>query len=163
MKRVEGLRAAIELLGGPQPDDAEAADVAARILDDVRRNGDEAVKRISGDLDGEALTFLEVPRHEIDAALAAIPGETRAALEMAAERVSAFQSAAMPESWHDDERQSMPSQAKDLQQGILHCIREANLFCNGAVKSSDYSQQQIVRRHFLPQPGDVGHLTIGQT
>ncbi|MCH8235962.1 MAG: histidinol dehydrogenase [Chloroflexi bacterium] len=104
MKRVKGLRAAIELLGGPQPDDAEAADVAARILDDVRRNGDEAVKRISGELDGEALAFLEVPRHEIDAALAAIPRETREALEMAAERVSAFQSAAMPESWHDDER-----------------------------------------------------------
>ena len=104
MKRVEGLRAALELLGGPQPDDAEADEVAARILDDVRRDGDRAVKRISGELDGEALAFLEVPKSEIDAALGAIPGETREALETAAERVSAFQSAALPESWHDNER-----------------------------------------------------------
>ncbi|MCH8817866.1 MAG: histidinol dehydrogenase [Chloroflexi bacterium] len=104
MKRVEGLRAALELLGGPQPDDAEADEVAARILDDVRRDGDRAVKRISGELDGEALAFLEVPKSEIDAALGAIPGETREALETAAERVGAFQSAALPESWHDNER-----------------------------------------------------------
>ena len=104
MKRVEGLRAALELLGGPQPDDAEADEVAARILDDVRRDGDRAVKRISGELDGEALAFLEVPKSEIDAALVAIPFETREALETAAERVSAFQSAALPESWHDNER-----------------------------------------------------------
>ncbi|MCH7906905.1 MAG: histidinol dehydrogenase [Chloroflexi bacterium] len=104
MKRVEGLRAALELLGGPQPDDAEADEVAARILDDVRRDGDRAVKRISGELDGEALEFLEVPKSEIDAALGAIPFETREALETAAERVSAFQSAALPESWHDNER-----------------------------------------------------------
>ena len=104
MKRVEGLRAALELLGGPQPDDAEADEVAARILDDVRRDGDRAVKRISGELDGEALAFLEVPKSEIDAALVAIPGETREALETAAERVGAFQSAALPESWHDNER-----------------------------------------------------------
>ena len=104
MKRVEGLRAALELLGGPQPDDAEADEVAARILDDVRRDGDRAVKRISGELDGEALAFLEVPKSEIDAALGAIPFETREALETAAERVGAFQSAALPESWHDNER-----------------------------------------------------------
>ena len=104
MKRVEGLRAALELLGGPQPDDAEADHVAARILDDVRRDGDRAVKRISGELDGEALEFLEVPKSEIDAALGAIPFETREALETAAERVGAFQSAALPESWHDNER-----------------------------------------------------------
>lgn len=104
MKRVNGLRAAIELLGGPQPGEAEADEVVARILDDVRRNGDDAVKRISGDLDGEAFSGLEVPQREIQRALAAIPGETREALELAAERVRAFQSAAMPESWHDDER-----------------------------------------------------------
>ena len=104
MRRVTGLRAAIELLGGPQPVDEEAGVVAARILDDVRRNGDEAVKRISGELDGEPLAFLEVPRAEIDAAPAAIPAETREALETAVERVRAFQCAAMPESWHDDDR-----------------------------------------------------------
>jgi histidinol dehydrogenase len=104
MKRVTGLSAALELLSGPQPNDDEADRVAARILDDVRRNGDAAVKRISGELDGEQLGFLEVPRSDIDAALAAIPTETREALETAAERVRAFQSAALPQSWHDDER-----------------------------------------------------------
>ncbi len=104
MKRVTGLSEALELLGGPQPDDEEADRVAARILDDVRRDGDAAVRRISGELDGEPLGFLEVPRSDIDAGLATIPAETREALETAAQRVRAFQSAAMPRSWHDDER-----------------------------------------------------------
>ena len=104
MKRVTGLSAALELLSGPQPIDEEADAVAARILDDVRQNGDAAVRRISGELDGEPIGFLEVPRSEIDAALAAIPIETREALETATERVRAFQSAAMPKSWHDDDR-----------------------------------------------------------
>ena len=104
MKRVTGLAAALELLSGPQPNDEEADRVAAWIIDDVRRNGDAAVKRISGELDGAPLGFLEVPRTEIDAALAAIPTETREALETAAERVRTFQSAAMPKSWHDEDR-----------------------------------------------------------
>ncbi|MFP6594527.1 MAG: histidinol dehydrogenase, partial [Dehalococcoidia bacterium] len=104
MKRVTGLSAALELLSGPQPIDEEADAVAARILDDVRQNGDAAVRRISGELDGEPIGFLEVPRSEIDAALSAIPIETREALETATERVRAFQSAAMPKSWHDDDR-----------------------------------------------------------
>ena len=104
MKRVTGLSAALGLLSGSQPNDEEADRVAARIIDDVRRNGDAAVKRISGELDGEPLGFLEVPRTDIDAALAAIPTDTREALETAAERVRTFQSAAMPKSWHDDDR-----------------------------------------------------------
>lgn len=104
MKRVTGLSAALELLGGPQPGDAEADGVAARILDDVRRNGDDAVKRISGELDGEPIGILEVPQSEIYAAVSAIPADVREALETAAERVRAFQSAARPQSWHDDER-----------------------------------------------------------
>ena len=104
MKRVTGLAEAIELLGGPQPDDEEADRVAAGILADVRRDGDAAVKRISSELDGEPLGFLEVARKDIDSALDAIPPETREALEVAAERVRAFQTAAMPKSWHDDER-----------------------------------------------------------
>ena len=104
MKRVTGLSAALGLLSGSQPNDEEADRVAARIIDDVRRNGDAAVNRISGELDGEPLDFLEVSRTDIDAALAAIPTETREALETAVERVRTFQSAAMPKSWHDDER-----------------------------------------------------------
>ena len=104
MKRATGLAAALELLGGPQPNDEEVDRVVARILGDVHRNGDAAVKRISGELDGEALVSLEVPQSDIDAALASIPAETREALETAAERVHNFQSAAMPQSWHDDDR-----------------------------------------------------------
>ena len=104
MKRVTGLSAALGLLSGSQPNDEEADRVAAGIIDDVRRNGDAAVNRISGELDGEPLDFLEVPRTDIDAALGTIPTETREALETAVERVRTFQSAAMPKSWHDDER-----------------------------------------------------------
>ncbi|MEE8362814.1 MAG: histidinol dehydrogenase [Dehalococcoidia bacterium] len=85
-------------------EDLDAEGVAARVIADVRRHGDEAVLRLSGQIDGRPLAFIEVPRTELDAAPSRIPAETRAALEMAAERVGAFQAAAMPSSWHDEEQ-----------------------------------------------------------
>lgn len=104
MKRVTGLTNALELLGGSQPGDIEADTIAARILEDVNQNGDAAVNRISSELDGVQLAFLEVPQVEITRALESIPAQTREALEIAAERVRAFQMAARPDSWHDNER-----------------------------------------------------------
>ena len=80
------------------------AEVAARVIDEVRREGDRALFSLSEKLDREPLAFLEVPRSSIDAAAASLPTEARAALERAALRVREFQSAAMPRSWYDEER-----------------------------------------------------------
>ena len=84
--------------------DMTPAEVAARVIDEVRRDGDGALFSISERLDGMPLGFLEVPRSDIDAAVGSLPAGTRAALEMAAFRVREFQSAAMPQSWYDEER-----------------------------------------------------------
>jgi len=79
-------------------------EVAARVIEEVRREGDRALFSISEKLDGEPLAFLEVPRSSIDAAAGSLPAETRSALEKAAVRVREFQSAGMPRNWYDEER-----------------------------------------------------------
>ena len=78
-------------------------DFAARVIRMVRRDGDEALRRISASLDGVPVEMIEVPRNEIDDAPARLSGDERAALERAAERVREFQSAAMPRGWTSDD------------------------------------------------------------
>ena len=84
--------------------DMTPAEVAARVIDEVRRGGDGALFSISERLDGAPLGFLEVPRSDVDAAAASLPAGTQAALEKAALRVREFQSAAMPQNWYDEGR-----------------------------------------------------------
>ena len=78
---------------------------ARRVIADVRRDGDAAVRKISAALDGTGLAGidapLEVPRERMLASLDRISTPTRAALELAVERVRAFQLAALPKSWRD--------------------------------------------------------------
>jgi histidinol dehydrogenase len=72
-----------------ETDAAIEARVAA-ILADVRERGDAAVLEYTQRFDGFAaasVAALEIPRHELLAALDAIPAAQRAALEAAAERV----------------------------------------------------------------------------
>ncbi|HEX4804520.1 MAG TPA: histidinol dehydrogenase [Conexibacter sp.] len=83
---------------------ASAADVAeavVRIVLDVRHGGDEAVERYRRELDagGADPGPLCVPQEEIDAALAGIDPEVRAALELAVANVRAVAQAGV-----DDER-----------------------------------------------------------
>jgi len=84
--------------------DLTAQEVAALIIEAVRRDGDEALFFLSAKLDSEPLGFLEIPRPRIDAAAESLSSETRTALETATRRVTEFQSAAMPSSWYDEER-----------------------------------------------------------
>lgn len=78
---------------------------ARRVIADVRRDGDAAVRRISAALDGaapaDADQSLEVPRKRIIAAIDQVSSQTRVALELAVERVRVFQLAALPKSWRD--------------------------------------------------------------
>ena len=72
-------------------EDPEAAENVRRIIADVRREGDAAVRRYTERFDGPiAYEGLEVPRQEIDAAPGRIGPELRQALEFAAARVRGY-------------------------------------------------------------------------
>ncbi len=76
----------VEIFGEP----LTASTVVARIIDDVRREGDEAVRRYSQQFDGSSYETMEVTREEIDAAFDAVSGELLEALEVALDRVHRY-------------------------------------------------------------------------
>ncbi|HEU0074062.1 MAG TPA: histidinol dehydrogenase [Dehalococcoidia bacterium] len=71
--------------------EASSAEAVRRIIDDVRAEGDAAVRRHTEAFDG-AIGYdgLEVPQSELQAALRRIAPELRAALEMAAGRIRGY-------------------------------------------------------------------------
>ena len=118
MRRVTGLKAALAAIdevrragesnirtdgNGLYDSQLTPDDFAHRVVTDVRNEGDVAVRRITAALDGEipADVSLEIPADRVRAAIDEISAETRAALELAVERVRSFQTAAMPHSWSD--------------------------------------------------------------
>jgi histidinol dehydrogenase len=119
MRRVFGLEAALQAVkdvrsldsrdiltdgNGLYPTKLTPDEFAARVIADVRRDGDAAVRRITNALDGTTGmgdTPLEVPAERIRAAVDKISPAVRSALELAVSRVEAFQKAAMPKSWRD--------------------------------------------------------------
>jgi len=71
--------------------DVEAARDAVRaIVREVRKDGDEAVRRVAERIDGIRPDELRVPEHAIDAALAACTPALRDGIERAAERIRAY-------------------------------------------------------------------------
>jgi histidinol dehydrogenase len=87
----------------PRPQVAGDEPVAAvrAIIDEVRAGGDAALRACTERFDGIALDDLRVPAGELDAALAAVPPDLRAALEAAAERIAAYHRATVaPEVVH---------------------------------------------------------------
>ena len=70
--------------------EVSANEAVRRIIQDIRREGDRALRRYCEAFDGVPYAKLEVSREEIDASLAAIPGELRAALELAAGRIRRY-------------------------------------------------------------------------
>jgi histidinol dehydrogenase len=119
MRRVVGLKAALQAVNdvrsldsreiltdgnGLYPVKLTPDEFAARVIADVRRDGDAAVRRITNALDGTIGTEdtpLEVPTERVRAAVDKISPAVRGALELAVKRVEAFQKAAMPKSWRD--------------------------------------------------------------
>ncbi len=83
-------------------EDLSAMQVAARIIADVREDGDKAVLSHSNRIDGEALTFIEVSPDEMSKAVDKLPAGVLSSLKVAAERITAFQSRALPVGWMDD-------------------------------------------------------------
>jgi histidinol dehydrogenase len=66
------------------------------LLDEVRRDGDDALLRMARDFDRVELDRLEVPRSRWDEALQALDPDVRRALERAARNVEAFHRAQIP-------------------------------------------------------------------
>ncbi|HXH21775.1 MAG TPA: histidinol dehydrogenase [Dehalococcoidia bacterium] len=70
--------------------EVSAAEAVRRIVREVRLEGDAAVRRYCEAFDGVPHRALEVPREEVERALAEIPADLREALEFAAERVRRY-------------------------------------------------------------------------
>jgi len=89
-----------ELFGKP----LTAEQAVAKIIDDVRENGDDSVRHYARLLDGSAPDAFEVPQSEIDEAIASLPAGLSEALETAADRIRSFHEKQTFESWtHWDE------------------------------------------------------------
>jgi len=82
--------------------DARVNNAVGEILAAVRSQGDAAVIDYTNRFDGlnvMSIEALELPRHELQAALDSLPAESRAALECAAERVRSYHEKQLLESW----------------------------------------------------------------
>lgn len=101
-----GFEAAFQTLLGQKREEAEDVDQAvASIIADVRTRGDQAVIDLTARFDRLTLTpeTLAFSKAEIDAEIAKVSAEDRAALELAAERIRAYHGRQKPqdESWTD--------------------------------------------------------------
>lgn len=81
-----------QIIARPHIDAKELAGMVKNILDDVKANGDEAVKRYEKKFDHAELSSLSVSQFEIDEALAAISTELYEAITFAHENISKFHS-----------------------------------------------------------------------
>ncbi len=73
----------------------------ARVLRDVRKRGDVALREWSQRIEDVALVALQVPQEEIDAAVAGLDVEMRDALALAVQRLEAFHRKQPIGSWMD--------------------------------------------------------------
>lgn len=101
-----GFEAAFQTLLGQKREEAEDVDQAvASIIADVRTRGDQAVIELTARFDRLSLApeTLAFSQAEIDAEVAKVSAEDRAALELAADRIRAYHLRQKPqdESWTD--------------------------------------------------------------
>lgn len=79
--------------------DLTPPEVVARIIADVRAEGDAAVRRYTQAIDGRDVQDLVVSQEAIDAAMQAVPAEVIAGLEAAAEQIRRFHDRTRRNSW----------------------------------------------------------------
>lgn len=82
-------------------EDLTAEQVVERILADVRRDGDAALRHYTAAIDRVELDDIQVSEAEFEAAEAQVPAETRRALEFSAERIRRFHEKQHVTSWID--------------------------------------------------------------
>ena len=78
------------LLERPYIDVSKLNGTVADILDDVRKNGDDAVKRYEAKFDGISLASLAVTEEELDSAVNEVSGELKSAIELAHSNIEKF-------------------------------------------------------------------------
>jgi histidinol dehydrogenase len=79
--------------------DLSPAEVVAKIVADVRSEGDTAIRRYTEKIDGRSVESLVVSPAEIDAAVAGIAPEVVSGIEVAADQVRRFHERARRNSW----------------------------------------------------------------
>ena len=97
MKIIEGYEAVKSALlrrtAEESPDRLERELVVRQIVDDVHARGDAALYEYTQKFDGVKLASLEVDRKQVDGAYRKVDKELISALELAAERITAFHAA----------------------------------------------------------------------
>ena len=78
------------LLERPYIDVSKLNGTVADILDDVRKNGDDAVRRYEAKFDGVSLSSLAVTEEELDSAVNEVSGELKSAIELAHSNIEKF-------------------------------------------------------------------------
>jgi histidinol dehydrogenase len=97
-------------------EDLTAAEVVDRILADVRRDGDTALRHYTAAIDGATLDALEVTPDEIAETTATVPAETLEALRVAHDRIAAFHQRQLRNSWiHVDEHGTLGQLLRPLE------------------------------------------------
>ena len=84
------------------------------IIDAVRREGDQALRRFTKEFDGVDLPSIAVPRDELRRALESLPEDLQASLEVARENITRF---------HEDG--SLPPKSVDIRPGVSCWARSA--------------------------------------
>jgi histidinol dehydrogenase len=79
-----------ELLQRPYADNASVLQSVQVILDEVKKNGDAAIRQFAEKFDGVSLQGLEVSTEEINAAAKALPDELKAAIQQAKRNIETF-------------------------------------------------------------------------
>jgi len=96
----------VDLLGMKRESDSDVDAIVADIIADVVERGDEAVIELTNKFDRLSLTpeTLAFSATEMEAEIAKVPANERAALELAAERIRAYHERQLPkdEYWIDD-------------------------------------------------------------
>ena len=85
-------------------DDVTPEQSVVQMLDDVRQEGDAAVRRYTSLLDGVELDSFEVSPKQKAEARDGVSKELRESLELAAQRVEQFHQAVLPRHWIDEEQ-----------------------------------------------------------
>lgn len=88
-----------DLLGQKREDSPDVHAAVAEIISDVRVRGDAALVELTNKFDRQTLTpnNMAISKEEVDHAVANVPKEELAALELAAERIRAYHGRQMPE------------------------------------------------------------------
>ncbi len=113
MKIIEGYKSAKSILSrriSQKPGSDERERTVRQIVDDVRDRGDVAVIEYTEKFDGVKLASLEIDKKRIDGACRDVDKELISALELAAERITAY---------HEEQRSSLLKESTGKKLGWL--------------------------------------------